>query len=188
MYENMVAGWYVCKTFMPNQMKSCFTDRKVTKVLHMDSHHPMRLVPQNWAKTADDITIISVSLITVVFINSSFRQMELEVLYYHQNNFLCQNMVDIRDMTFLHRIFLNNSYRSGQLLSLLCHCHAWFRTSIFHLICHVRWIDRLLCRGKKLKTNRNQYSFEYMKMFPVLNEAPRHEDVLGEWRYSSTYS
>jgi hypothetical protein len=26
------------------------------------------------------------------------------------------------------------------------------------------------------------------KVVPVLNEAPRHEDVLGEWRYSSTYS
>jgi hypothetical protein len=24
------------------------------------------------------------------------------------------------------------------------------------------------------------------KVVPVLNEAPRHEDVLGEWRYSST--
>jgi hypothetical protein len=26
------------------------------------------------------------------------------------------------------------------------------------------------------------------KVVPVLNEAPRHEDVLREWRYSSTHS
>jgi hypothetical protein len=26
------------------------------------------------------------------------------------------------------------------------------------------------------------------KVVPVLNSAPRHEDVLGEWRYSSTHS
>jgi hypothetical protein len=26
------------------------------------------------------------------------------------------------------------------------------------------------------------------KIVPVLNKAPRHEDVLGEWRYSSTHS
>jgi hypothetical protein len=26
------------------------------------------------------------------------------------------------------------------------------------------------------------------KVVPVLNQAPRHEDVLGEWRYSSTHS
>jgi len=26
------------------------------------------------------------------------------------------------------------------------------------------------------------------KVFPVLNQAPRHEDVLGEWRYSSMHS
>jgi len=25
-----------------------------------------------------------------------------------------------------------------------------------------------------------------MKSYPVLNEASRHEDKLGEWRYSST--
>jgi hypothetical protein len=26
------------------------------------------------------------------------------------------------------------------------------------------------------------------KVIPVLNSAPHHEDVLGEWRYISTYS
>jgi hypothetical protein len=26
------------------------------------------------------------------------------------------------------------------------------------------------------------------KVVPVLNKAPRHEDVLGEWKYSSTHS
>jgi hypothetical protein len=26
------------------------------------------------------------------------------------------------------------------------------------------------------------------KVAPVLNQAPCHEDVLGEWRYSSTHS
>jgi len=26
------------------------------------------------------------------------------------------------------------------------------------------------------------------KVAPVLNKAQRHEDVLGEWRYSSAYS
>jgi hypothetical protein len=26
------------------------------------------------------------------------------------------------------------------------------------------------------------------KVVPVLNQAPRHEDVVGEWRYSSTHS
>jgi hypothetical protein len=26
------------------------------------------------------------------------------------------------------------------------------------------------------------------KVVPVFNEAPRHEDVLGEWRYSYTHS
>jgi hypothetical protein len=31
-------------------------------------------------------------------------------------------------------------------------------------------------------------SISKSKVFPVLNLAPRHEGVLGEWRYSSTYS
>jgi hypothetical protein len=26
------------------------------------------------------------------------------------------------------------------------------------------------------------------KVAPLLNKAPRHEDILGEWKYSSTHS
>jgi len=26
------------------------------------------------------------------------------------------------------------------------------------------------------------------KVAPMLNQAPRHKDILGEWRYSSTHS
>jgi hypothetical protein len=27
-----------------------------------------------------------------------------------------------------------------------------------------------------------------MNFYPLLNEAPRHEGILGEWRYGSTHS
>jgi hypothetical protein len=29
---------------------------------------------------------------------------------------------------------------------------------------------------------------EKAEVFPLLNYAPRHDDLLGEWRYNSTHS
>jgi hypothetical protein len=35
---------------------------------------------------------------------------------------------------------------------------------------------------------KKDYDEKIGKFVPVLNRAPRHEGVLGEWMYSATYS
>jgi hypothetical protein len=47
--------------------------------------------------------------------------------------------------------------------------------------------DYILDINTYLNTDR-QFKQTYTEAVHVLNEAPRHEDVLGEMRYSSTHS
>jgi hypothetical protein len=50
------------------------------------------------------------------------------------------------------------------------------------------------CSVKKKEKYRDNFTFtlpflnsKVKEVIPVLNKAPRHEDVLGEWKYSSTH-
>jgi hypothetical protein len=66
--------------------------------------------------------------------------------------------------------------RSRTLTSILCQDNAWSYTAAPPIPVH----GVVLRHRRWVKVNG--------KAVPVLNLAPRHEDVLGEWRYSSTHS
>jgi len=51
----------------------------------------------------------------------------------------------------------------------------------------VFWAATLCSDVVKIKLSLCLTKYHAMKAYPLLNYAPRYEDVLGEWRYSSSH-
>jgi len=58
-------------------------------------------------------------------------------------------------------------------------------------ILHLLWNPNVhyhFPRSPLVNPTLNNYDKGKNKFVPVINKAPRHEDVLGEWMYNSTHS